>query len=172
VPESKQSDGENSESTKERSASFESAPQPRLAPYSLLGLSKHSHTLQQPFQITPNEAIAPPAPVLVHFPFDFRHFPPLLSLLSQGKMVKISDKIKNAEREGRPWWSFEFFPCAPFASSPCSSLRLPRSIAVLRPPTGGSTFTIALNRCSNSVPSSSTSRSSPSLFSSLSEGKR
>ncbi|BGO95523.1 methylenetetrahydrofolate reductase (NAD(P)H) met13 [Rhodotorula toruloides] len=25
-------------------------------------------------------------------------------------MVKISDKIKKAEREGRPWWSFEFFP--------------------------------------------------------------
>ncbi|GAA5852340.1 hypothetical protein JCM8547_006746 [Rhodosporidiobolus lusitaniae] len=25
-------------------------------------------------------------------------------------MVKISDKISKAEREGRPWWSFEFFP--------------------------------------------------------------
>ncbi|GAA5874658.1 hypothetical protein JCM3774_004775 [Rhodotorula dairenensis] len=25
-------------------------------------------------------------------------------------MVKISDKIRKAEREGRPWWSFEFFP--------------------------------------------------------------
>ncbi|GAA6016781.1 hypothetical protein JCM11491_001805 [Sporobolomyces phaffii] len=25
-------------------------------------------------------------------------------------MVKISDKIKKAEREGRPWWSLEFFP--------------------------------------------------------------
>ncbi|GAA5981212.1 hypothetical protein JCM11641_005613 [Rhodosporidiobolus odoratus] len=25
-------------------------------------------------------------------------------------MVKISDKIMKAEREGRPWWSFEFFP--------------------------------------------------------------
>ncbi|GAA6035646.1 hypothetical protein JCM8097_004945 [Rhodosporidiobolus ruineniae] len=25
-------------------------------------------------------------------------------------MVKISDKIRKAEQEGRPWWSFEFFP--------------------------------------------------------------
>ncbi|GAA5915973.1 hypothetical protein JCM5296_000499 [Sporobolomyces johnsonii] len=25
-------------------------------------------------------------------------------------MVKISDKIRKAEREGRPWWSLEFFP--------------------------------------------------------------
>ncbi|GAA6007185.1 methylenetetrahydrofolate reductase (NAD(P)H) MET13 [Rhodotorula paludigena] len=24
--------------------------------------------------------------------------------------MRISDKIKKAEREGRPWWSFEFFP--------------------------------------------------------------
>lgn len=23
---------------------------------------------------------------------------------------KISDKIIQAEKEGRPWWSFEFFP--------------------------------------------------------------
>ena len=25
-------------------------------------------------------------------------------------MVKISDKIALAEKDGRPWWSFEFFP--------------------------------------------------------------
>ncbi|KAI5475339.1 hypothetical protein MNV49_001608 [Pseudohyphozyma bogoriensis] len=26
------------------------------------------------------------------------------------KMVKISEKIAQAQRDGRPWWSFEFFP--------------------------------------------------------------
>lgn len=31
---------------------------------------------------------------------------------SSTRMVKISDKIRKAEREGRPWWSFEFFPYA------------------------------------------------------------
>lgn len=25
-------------------------------------------------------------------------------------MVKISDKIAQAIKDGRPWWSFEFFP--------------------------------------------------------------
>ncbi|SGZ26055.1 BQ5605_C024g09825 [Microbotryum silenes-dioicae] len=29
---------------------------------------------------------------------------------SQPELVKISEKIAKAERDGRPWWSFEFFP--------------------------------------------------------------
>ena len=41
----------------------------------------------------------------------FEHFGCLLPTFHFARgMVKISDKIALAEKDGRPWWSFEFFP--------------------------------------------------------------
>lgn len=31
-------------------------------------------------------------------------------------VVKISEKIARAEKEGQPWWSFEYFPCVHYGS--------------------------------------------------------
>jgi 5,10-methylenetetrahydrofolate reductase len=52
-------------------------------------------------------------------------------------MVKISDKIKKAEREGRPWWSFEFFPCviSPAERPPSTALTALSSSTPFRPKT-------------------------------------
>lgn len=57
------------------------------------------------------EPVPPSIPLVVDPSLSTCFLP--LSLDHTPLKMRISDKIKKAEREGRPWWSFEFFPCVP-----------------------------------------------------------
>lgn len=48
--------------------------------------------------------------LFLNFPFSFCSFNFFSNCLVLIKKMKVIDKINKAEKEGRPFWSFEYFP--------------------------------------------------------------